>query len=41
MLGEKKLYKRSFESKLKNIYDIKIPNFITCTQENEVNKLAE
>ena len=40
-LDGKEWRKRAFESKIKNIYDIKMQNGITCMHENEVNKISK
>ena len=41
-IDEKKEWrKRAFEIKLKNIYDIKRRNGITCINENKEKKIAE
>ena len=40
-LDEKKLRKPVFESELKYIYDIKIPNDMDYIHENKVKKIAE
>ena len=37
----KKRRKHAFESKLEDIYDIKIQNGMTCIHENEVNIMAQ
>ena len=40
-LDDKEWCKHEFESEIKNIYDIIIPNGMNCIHEYEVNKIAK